>query len=96
MYAYARDIRYHNRICRWESEADRADAEDAHYVNINDEEDAFMIALGYHLDDDFAIWQSPDDCMAGIGVGVEIDNANAIDEIIARGPAAEDLFYCFN
>lgn len=47
-YAYARDIRFHNRICRFDTAKRRAEvmAADHFYEAIADEKDALMMVSG--------------------------------------------------
>lgn len=94
-YAYAKDIRFHNRICRFDNHDARAlaVAGDSFYIPIAEEEDAILMALGYTLDDDFAVWQNASDKAAGIGVGIDANSQAAIDSVIGVVHNIDDLFY---
>lgn len=95
-YAYARDTRFQNRICRFDNHDARAlaVAGDSFYVPLADEEQAIMLALGYTLNDDFNVWQNGDMAMAGIGEGIDANDQPAIDAVIEpMRHKLDDLFY---
>jgi len=96
-YAYARDTRYDRRILRFQNSTARdkyAEAEHQNMCYINDEEDAYMLALGYELDEDFVVWQSADDMMHGIGEGIDANDADAVQAVIdGRDKRGDDCLF---
>jgi len=96
-YAYARDTRYDRRILRFQNHAARdkyAEAEHRNMRYIADEEDAYMLALGYELDEDFVVWQSADDMMHGIGEGIDANDADAVQAVIdGRDKRGDDCLF---
>jgi len=86
-YAYARDTRFHNRICRFDTAKRREEVMegDHFYEAIADEKSALMMVLGYTLDTELDLWFSGDDV---------VDNyPAAIDKVIAEAHAPHDRFW---
>jgi len=80
---YAYDTRFVNRIYRFANAASREEfGQGNSIVHIPDEESAMMMALGYTLDEDFAVWQNGDDMMRGIGEGVDANDVAEMSQAL--------------